>query len=273
LKLHATTFAWKGSPCLHLLRKHHRLGHDLLREGQRARDVVEIGAAVLGGLRAERAFPAVWRPSVSMTIRLAWPGGRLARASWIALEQIGGAAANVRLRSIHLALVRERLVDDGLLAEDDHALTIAALHVLRRLGDEAPRALTRGQAHAVGVVEQEDDVEAVDPARDRGAHERQAQEHEQDAAQRQRDPIAVTGRQPHAPGALAPPVEQRLEEEERHRDPPRTAATARAGSEPGPRLRPDAGADAGRGRVARFDSSASARFTATRISPRAVVNV
>ena len=32
-------------------------------------------------------------------------------------------------------------------------------------------------------------------------------------------------------------------------------------------------ADAGRGRVARFDSSASVRFTATRISPRVVVSV
>ena len=32
-------------------------------------------------------------------------------------------------------------------------------------------------------------------------------------------------------------------------------------------------ADAGNGRVARFDSSASVRLTATRISPRAVVSV
>jgi len=44
---------------LDLVREHHRFGDDLLREGQRRRDVVDVRRGVFGGLRAGQGVAGV----------------------------------------------------------------------------------------------------------------------------------------------------------------------------------------------------------------------
>ena len=57
------------------------------------------------------------------------------------------------LRPLDARARGERLIDDRLLAERDHAVAIAALHGLGRVGDEAVGALAGGEAHAVREVQ------------------------------------------------------------------------------------------------------------------------
>src|SRR4029453_3987378 len=104
--------------------------------------------ASLAACAPASALPELWRPSVSRTIRLAWP---------VALSRggIGGRAGG------------ERLVDHRLLAEGDHAVAVAALHGLAGIGHEAVGPLARGQADVVGRGGQEHDVPPIDPTRKR----------------------------------------------------------------------------------------------------------
>src|SRR2546422_2529325 len=78
-------------------------------------------------------------------------------------------------------------------------------------------SLAARETHAVRKVEQEHDVHAVDPPRKRRPEQRQTQEGNQRAAQRQRPAVARTGRRAQPSRALPPPVEQSLAGEEHDR--------------------------------------------------------
>ena len=138
----------------------------------------------------------------------------------MAWKMIGAAAADLGLRPIDASvLVDERLVDDGLLAERRSRSCRSPLFMcFDRLGDEAVRALARGQAHAVGEVEQEHDVQAIDPARQRGPQQRErtsttgARRAARAPSGRPRPTAARS-----APAALAPPVEQPLQRQQQRR--------------------------------------------------------
>ena len=135
--------------------------------------------------------------------------------------------------------------------------------------DEAVRALARGQAHAVGQVEQEDDVLPVHPPRQRGPQRASAPSTTTSAhAHAERPAVAGAGRQRRsarrsggasraAPRSPAAPTAS--DDEQR----PQLALQRASARSPPPRAR----CRAGSGRGSRFDSSASIRLTATRRSP------
>ena len=207
----------EGFAELHLARQHHRFGDDLLGEGQRRRDVVDVRSGVLGGLgsgeRVASVLAAVGQHDDA--IRLARRQHRERELD--RLKDVGPATVDLGLRAIDRRAAGERLVDDRLVAERDHAVPIAALHVLAGLSDETIGALAGRETHAVRKVEQEHDVHAVDPPRKRRPEQRQTQEGNQRAAQRQRPAVARTGRRAQPSRALPPPVEQSLAGEEHDR--------------------------------------------------------
>ena len=124
-----------------------------------------IRRRVLGGLRAgervARVLPPVGEHDDAVGLaRRQHRQGELDR-----LEDVRAVPIDLRLRTLDGRARGERLIDDRLLAEGDHAVAVAALHRLGGFGDEPVRALARGEAHAVRQIDQEHDVHAVDPPR------------------------------------------------------------------------------------------------------------
>ena len=202
---------------LHLLRQHHRLGHDLLGEGQRRRHVVDVGAGVLGRLGARQRVAGVLTAVGQHHDPVGVTGRQRGQRELDRLEDVGAVPAHLRLRPIDARPVGQRLVDDGFLAEHDDAVTVAAAQMAHRLRHEAIRALARGQADAVGEIEQEDDVLAIHPPGQHRPRQREREQEHEAAAQRQRPPVPCSGRQHRAAAGLSAPVEQPFQGEQQDR--------------------------------------------------------
>lgn len=147
-------------------------------------------------------------------MRLAWPGATVARASWIAWKMLVPRPAHARLRPVDARAIGERLVDHRLLAEHDDLVPVTALEVTHGFGHEAIGPLARREADAVGVIEQEHDVEPIHPARHRRAQQRDQQHHHQRAAHGESPSIGGDRGHAQPAGGLAPPVEQAFERQQ-----------------------------------------------------------
>jgi hypothetical protein len=141
---------------LHLVREHQRLGDDLLREGQRARDVVDVGRGVLGGLRARERVAGVLAPVGQHHDPVGLARRQHRQRQLDRLE-------DVRCRGRRPAPSGARCRARTASAWSTTACSPNAITLLRsplfidfaRLGDEPVRALARGEAHAVREVQQE----------------------------------------------------------------------------------------------------------------------
>ena len=203
---------------LHLLRQEHRLRHDLLRKGHGRRHVEDVRARVLGrlgaGQRVARVLAAVGEHDDAVGVARRHGGEReLDR-----LEDIRAAPADGHLGAIDGRAIGQRLIDDRFLAEHDHLMSVAALEMSNRLAHEAIGALARHETHAVGVIEQEHDVETIHPARQRRPQQRHEQHDDQRPAQRQRPLIAGHRGDTEPPARLSAPVEHALQRQQRRGD-------------------------------------------------------
>ena len=101
----------EGLTELHLLRQHHRLGHDFLGEGEGSPHVVEVDPRVLGrlggGQRVAGVLPAVGQHDDA--VRLSRRQGGLGELD--GLEEIRSLPAHRALRSVDGLAVRQRLID------------------------------------------------------------------------------------------------------------------------------------------------------------------
>ena len=202
---------------LHLLGEQHGLDHHFLGERQRRRDVVDVRARVLRGLRGGQRVPRGRAPVAQEDEPVGVARRQHGQRELDRLGQVRPAAGHLLLGPGQLGLRAERLVHEGLLAEDDQPGLIALLHAAQRLGREAIGALARRQADAVGHVEEEHHVQPVHPARHHRPQQRDEEEHHQRAAQPEGPAIAEARGKRRAPGGLAAPVEIPLDREKKGR--------------------------------------------------------
>ena len=179
---------------------------------------MQVGARGLRGLgagdRVAGVLPAVGQQHEAVGLR----GRRHRERELHRLEEVRPARVHLGPRPLDRGARPEGLVHHGPGAEGDHAVAVARLHVADGLGDEPVRALPRGEAHAVREVEQEQHVHPVHPAGHGRAGEREDEQRDERAAERERPAIARAPGRPQPAGALPPPVEQRLEREQQRRE-------------------------------------------------------
>ena len=109
----------EGLAEFHLLRQEHGLDHDLLLEGQRCRNVPDVGPGILGRLRDGEGIAHVLPPVGEEHEAVGVAGRRRGEGQLERLREVRPPPAHGRLRTIDLVAGLEGLIDHRFLAEDD----------------------------------------------------------------------------------------------------------------------------------------------------------
>ena len=206
---------------LHLLRQHHRLDDDFLRERQRRGHVVDVGAGVLGRLRHRERVAGVL-PPVGRAARSDWPGraGERGEGELERLRQVrargrptfacGRSILSVGRSGWSTTASSPNTMTPGLIAglaspaTDCAAKRYAFSRAARlTLSDMSSRNTTLSRSTQRGIV---------------GLNSATTQHDHQRASQAERPAIPMPVGQREAPARLAAPVEDALEREQDQRE-------------------------------------------------------